>query len=85
MRLVNRVVPAADLAAIGHALATAIPANAPLPVLAAKLVVDTFYLPPSDRRLERVRLAVEPCARSRVYVEGRTAFMEKREPDFRGG
>jgi enoyl-CoA hydratase/carnithine racemase len=85
MGLVNRVVPAADLAATVHALATTIAANAPLSVLAAKLAVDTVYLPQSDARLERVRLAIESCARSRDYVEGRTAFMDKREPDFRGG
>jgi enoyl-CoA hydratase/carnithine racemase len=34
--------------------------------------------------LARMRAAIERCAKSADYIEGRRAFMEKRKPRFTG-
>jgi enoyl-CoA hydratase/carnithine racemase len=38
----------------------------------------------SARDMARCRKVVEQCFASEDYVEGRTAFMQKRKPVFRG-
>ena len=38
----------------------------------------------SKRDLARAHEVVEHCFASRDYIEGRTAFMEKRKPVFTG-
>jgi hypothetical protein len=40
--------------------------------------------PPGDRDRALVDELVEACFRSDDYLEGQTAFAEKREPRFRG-
>jgi hypothetical protein len=39
---------------------------------------------PDKRNLAAARLAVDACFASADYIEGRTAFIEKRKPAFRG-
>jgi enoyl-CoA hydratase/carnithine racemase len=34
--------------------------------------------------MARMRAAIERCAKSADYIEGRRAFMEKRKPRFTG-
>jgi enoyl-CoA hydratase len=82
--LVNQVRPAAELEAFVREYAEAIGANAPLTVAAVKLCVEEYLKDPSARDLEACRRAVDACSRSADYAEGRTAFMEKRKPVFRG-
>jgi enoyl-CoA hydratase len=84
MGLVNRVVRAGDLQTMVATLAQSIAVNAPLSITAAKLAIDAVNLPEGEQDLARVRMAVESCFRSRDYVEGRSAFLEKRKADFRG-
>jgi enoyl-CoA hydratase len=84
MGLVNRGVPAAELEAYVNELATSIAGNAPLTVSSIKLSVAEAMKPDAERDLDKVQAAVDACFASEDYVEGRTAFMEKRKPVFRG-
>jgi enoyl-CoA hydratase len=82
--LVNQVVPDAELEATVAKMARNIAGNAPLSVRGMKLVVDTVMRDPSDRDLDAVNEAIAACFNSADYIEGRTAFMEKRPPKFQG-
>ena len=82
--LLNRVVPPADLMPTALAAADAIAANAPLTISSVKLIVGEFLKDESSRDLARAAESVKRCFDSSDYVEGRTAFMEKRKPVFTG-
>lgn len=84
MGLVNRVVDAAELEPAVKELARAIADNAPLTVRAAKFAIRQCAKDPEARDLDEAARLVEACFRSRDYVEGRQAFMEKRRPAFQG-
>lgn len=71
-----------DVFAHGEALAAEIAANAPLTVQAAKRAMRAVLADDAD--LSPVDAAVDACFRSRDYLEGRTAFAEKRSPRFEG-
>jgi len=84
MGLVNRGVPVGELEATVREMAKAIADNAPLTISSIKLSVGEAMKPESERDLDSVQAAVDACFESQDYVEGRTAFMEKRKPVFRG-
>src|SRR5262245_49184244 len=84
MGLVNRVVPAAELEAYVKSYATTIAGNAPLTIDAVKYIVGQVTKPESERNLTRAVEMVQKCFASKDYVEGRTAFAEKRKPMFTG-
>jgi len=82
--LVNRVAPAGELEGLVRDYAAMIGANAPLTLRAAKLAAREALRDPEHRRLADVEAAVAACFDSADFKEGRTAFMEKRAPQFRG-
>ena len=84
MGLVNRVVPDAELEAYVKEYADTIAANAPLTIKAVKYIVGEVMKDESKRNVARCAEMVEQCFASRDYIEGRSAFMEKRKPAFTG-
>lgn len=83
MGFVNRVLPDEEFDAwVATELAT-IAANAPLTLAALKLTVAEL-LRGHEADLSRADAAVTACFASADYKEGRTAFMEKRQPAFQG-
>lgn len=84
MGLVNRVRSEADLERFVRDYAETIAANAPLTIAAVKLCVNEHLKDPDQRDLAGCKAAVDACSVSADYTEGRTAFMEKRQPVFRG-
>jgi len=84
MGLINRVVPVAELESTVHELAASIAANAPMTVQAAKAAVKETFKDPGQQDIKRMADLVEACFLSDDYEEGRTAFMQKRVPNFQG-
>ena len=82
--LVNRVVADEDLSEVVVDLARSIADNAPLSVRAMKLTVSEAVQDASERRRDAVEAAIASCFDSADYREGRTAFLEKRQPRFVG-
>jgi enoyl-CoA hydratase len=84
MGLVHAVLPDADLEDRVKEYAEKVAANAPLTVAAMKRVFIELSRDPEERDLDACQAAVDRCFASEDYVEGRQAFMEKREPRFTG-
>ncbi len=83
--LVQEVLPAEELEGRVAELAGLIAANAPLTIAAMKYIATQVLEPdPAKRDLKRCDAMVSACFASEDYVEGRSAFMEKRKPDFKG-
>jgi len=82
MGLVNRVVPEAELESYVKNYAETISNNAPLTVDSVKYIVSQVLADESKRDLQKCADLVSGCFASRDYTEGRTAFMEKRKPQF---
>ena len=84
MGLVNRVLPDGELEDYVKKYAETIANNAPLTIKALKLVVGELLKDESKRDVAGMEGAVNTCFRSKDYIEGRDAFMEKRKPVFTG-
>jgi enoyl-CoA hydratase/carnithine racemase len=84
MGLVNRVVPKAELEATVREYCATIARNAPLTIHALKRTVAELGRTSPEADLELCAMLVKECFGSADYVEGRTAFMEKRQPVFAG-
>jgi enoyl-CoA hydratase len=84
MGIVSRVLPDGELEAFVTEYAGTIAANAPLTVGAVKQITTEVLKPESERDLARAADLVARCFASQDYIEGRTAFMEKRKPNFTG-
>jgi enoyl-CoA hydratase len=84
MGLVNQVVPVAELEAAVGDVTSRLVENAPLSMRASKLTVDQVVKDAGERDMALLEAASRACFASEDYREGRTAFMEKRKPRFRG-
>jgi enoyl-CoA hydratase len=84
MGLVNRVVPAGQLADEVLGLARGIAQNAPLTVAACKVAIHQAARAPGQPAPARVKAMIEACFQSADYREGQRAFAEKRPPAFTG-
>jgi enoyl-CoA hydratase/carnithine racemase len=82
--LIHRVVSAETLSDAVLECAELIAANAPLTIAAAKKCIREATKDPGQRDVTGCETAVDACFDSADYIEGRTAFMEKRCPVFRG-
>ena len=84
MGLVNRAVPLEALQAYVTRYAETIAGNAPLTVRSIKTIVSEALKDEAVRNVDLCDASVKACFDSEDYVEGRTAFMEKRKPQFKG-
>jgi enoyl-CoA hydratase/carnithine racemase len=84
MGLVNRLVPTPELEVSVRELASQIAANAPLTVRASKVAIGQVLRDPDKRDLARCNRLLQDCFESDDFVEGKRAFMEKRQPVFNG-
>jgi enoyl-CoA hydratase len=82
--LVNHVMQGSMLEAFVQQYADTMVENAPLSIVAAKVVINEYVKDAATRSQARADQAVADCFASQDYVEGRRAFMEKRKPVWTG-
>ena len=84
LNLVNKVVPLKDLMTTAKELAVQLCDSAPLAIQAAK---EALYRGLDMTLLDGLKLESELSGKamtSRDFAEGRTAFIEKRKPNYTG-
>ena len=84
MGLVNRVVPDAEVVGAARDLALEIAVNAPLAIQAAKRMMRMAWNEPFNEHVHHVFLQLLPLMQTEDMKEGIRAFLEKRDPQFKG-
>ncbi len=82
--LVQGVFEDSELESRVEAILQTLGENAPLSILNSKTIIEEYVKSAGAPDAKRMQAAIERCARSEDYREGRRAFMEKRKPKFRG-
>ena len=82
--LVHQVFPASGLEKHVLEITKTLCDNAPLSIANTKTIVEEYVKSEGAPDYARMRAAMERCAKSADYQEGRRAFMEKRKPKFTG-
>lgn len=82
--LIDRVVERDAFLDAAMGLARRIAGNAPLSIRASKAAIAQTQRPTDQRDLDALLALDRLCGDSEDFREGRTAFMEKRQPVFRG-
>lgn len=84
MGLVETVRPDTEIEAFTRSYGARIAENAPLSMTATKRIVAELGKPSSEIDRALCKAITASCYASEDYVEGRRAFMEKRNPVFKG-
>src|SRR5690606_2498953 len=82
--LVNKVVPHDELLTEARACATKVARNAPLAVQATKRMMRLGQDETFEAAVDHIFLQLLPLARTEAFKEAVSAFMERREPAFKG-
>lgn len=82
--MVNKVVPHEELEAATRAMAERIAGNAPIPIAFAKRGLQNFLKWDLPQALDYESWVLDVCMKSEDIIEGFGAFLEKREPRFKG-
>jgi enoyl-CoA hydratase len=82
--LISRVCEPEALPAMLAEYTSALAANAPITIRAAKAITAEILKPSTDLDKEHCQTLIKACFDSADYAEGRKAFMEKRKPVFIG-
>jgi len=84
MGLVNQIFEDKELEREVEKILSHLCDNAPLSIANSKTIIEEYAKSSGAPDHARMAAAIERCARSEDYQEGRRAFMEKRKPVFRG-
>jgi enoyl-CoA hydratase/carnithine racemase len=82
--LIDRLIPEGEIWGATMEIAKQIAENAPLAIAAAKITIAEILKDPAKRDMQAIKDIGTRCMDSEDFKEGRTAFMAKRKPQFKG-